>query len=67
MKTRLVTLLLASLAVITLATGCNGANDITGPQNPRQGGSGDNPPPQTVTPHPRPTPNPCRQNPWDCD
>lgn len=66
MKTRLGALLLASLAVITLASGCNGANDISGPGGDRGqvGGAGPTPAP---TPHPRVTPDPCRQFPSDCD
>jgi hypothetical protein len=65
MKARLGPLLLVGLAVITLATGCNGANDVTGPGDPGQVGAGS--PTPVVTPHPRPTPNPCRQFPADCD
>ena len=66
MKTRLGAFLFVGLAVITLANGCNGANDITGPQNPREGGA-PSPPPQTVTPHPQVTPDiPCGPKPNSC-
>jgi hypothetical protein len=61
MKTRLGALLLVGLAVLTLAIACNGANEVTGLNRETT------PPPQVVTPHPRATPNPCRQNPADCD
>ena len=51
------------LAAVFGSGGCSGADDITGPGGDR----GITPPPFNVTPHPRPTPNPCRQNPADCD
>ena len=66
MKTLLAAFLLVGLAVITLASGCNGANDISGPGGDAgQVGAGS--PTPVVTPHPQVTPNPCRQNPADCD
>ncbi|HEX4441516.1 MAG TPA: hypothetical protein VH854_15685 [Thermoanaerobaculia bacterium] len=46
---------------MVLGVRCNGANDVAGIDT----GQGASAP--TVTPHPRPTPNPCRQNPADCD
>jgi hypothetical protein len=59
---KLFSVLLAVLAVVALSFGCNGADAITNPDKGR--------PSVTPTPgahHPRPTPNPCRQNPADCD
>jgi len=59
-------LILAAGALIAAAS-CNGANEITG------NGRGDRTAPLTATPtpaftpHPRPTPDPCRQFPGDCD
>ncbi len=58
-------LLLVGVAAIALSNRCNGANEISGPADPRQGQP--TPPPQVVTPHGQVTPNPCRQNPADCD
>ena len=57
-------LLFLVLASLTLAGGCSGADNVSGPDEgptvapTRTPGSGS---------HPRPTPNPCRQNPADCD
>ena len=55
-------LFLMSVA-LAVSIRCSGGNEVTGP-----GGGHQN---QAVTPdpgtHPRPTPNPCRQNPSDCD
>jgi len=61
MKT-LSTILLLALAVLVLASGCNGANEVAGIQQ------GANPTPtRDGTPHPRQTPDPCRQFPTECD
>ena len=49
------------LAVLFGSGGCNGANDVVGIGQGREGQ-----PTPVGTPHPRPTPNPCRQNPADC-
>lgn len=54
--------LLLVLGTLLTAVSCNGANEVTGPDP----GKGVNPVPVT-TPHARPTPNPCKQNPADCD
>ena len=59
---KLFSVLLAVLAVVALSFGCNGADAIT---NPDKGHSSLTPTPGTH--YPRPTPNPCRQNPADCD
>ena len=50
------------LAALYASGGCSGADDVVGPGDPHQ----------VVTPRPgggtpRVTPNPCRQNPADCD
>ena len=53
--------LLLVLGAALAAARCNGANDVTGIDT----GKGASEP--TVTPRPRPTQNPCRTNPADCD
>jgi hypothetical protein len=64
MNKRLAAMLILVLGLVGLAGGCNGANEVTGPGD----GTGRVvPPTPNVTPHVRPTPNPCRQNPADCD
>jgi hypothetical protein len=57
---RFVGFLLLAFGMV-LGARCNGANDVTGLDR----GRGSSEP--TVTPGPRPTPNPCRTNPSDCD
>jgi hypothetical protein len=57
---RFVGCLLLVLGTVLAAASCNGANEVVGPDP----GRGIDP---AVTPRPRPTPNPCRQNPADCD
>jgi hypothetical protein len=52
-------LLLLALGTLVAAASCNGANEVTGVTSGRGGDA-------TPTPHPRLTPNPCRQNPSEC-
>lgn len=61
MKMRLRSALLMSLAALALESGCNGANDITGPPNDPVTAPPVTPPTPVVTTHPRPTPTypPC--------
>ena len=63
MKARVAMMLLLVVGLLGLAGGCNGGDEITGPRD----GNDLVPPTPVRTPHPRPTPNPCRQNPADCD
>jgi hypothetical protein len=60
MKARVAMMLLLVVGLLGLAGGCN---EVTGPRD----GKDIVPPTPIRTPHPRPTPNPCRQNPADCD
>jgi hypothetical protein len=66
MKTRLGALLLAALAVLTIADGgCNGSNEVSGPGGGARAPGGD--PTPVVTRHPRPTPGACTSpNASDC-
>ena len=59
---KIVAVLFSLLVLVAMfgSGGCSGADDVVGIQ---QGGV----PTPSGTPHPRPTPNPCRQNPADCD
>lgn len=61
---KIVAVLFSLLVLVAIfgSGGCNGANDVVGIQQGREGS-----PTPAVTPHARPTPNPCRQNPADCD
>jgi hypothetical protein len=60
---KLAALLFLMVSALAVSNRCSGGNEVTGP------GAGDRS--QQATPvsgtHPRPTPNPCRQNPADCD
>jgi hypothetical protein len=53
--------LLLVVAALALAGGCNGANELAGID---RGGEDVNP---TPVRHPRPTPDPCRQFPSECE
>ena len=61
---KIVAVLFSLLVLVAMfgSGGCSGADDVVGIQQ----GHGGVPTP-SGTPHPRPTPNPCRQNPADCD
>jgi hypothetical protein len=52
-------LVVLALGILIAAASCNGANEVAGLT-----GRGVGP---ATTPHPRPTPDLCRQNPADCD
>jgi hypothetical protein len=58
---RFVGCLVLVLGTVLAAASCNGANDVTG----LDAGKGATHP--SVTPRPRPTPNPCGVKPADCD
>ena len=60
---RITALLFLMMFALALSNRCSGSNEVTGPGD----GSKRTPVTPVVTPHPRPTPNPCRQNPSDCD
>ena len=60
---KIAALLFLMMIALALSNRCSGSNEVTGP------GGGDKTQPVTPvsTPHPRPTPDPCRQFPSDCD
>ena len=62
MKKLFAVLLFGLIVAAALPFGCSGADTVVGPPDPREGT-----PVPTPSNHPRPTPNPCRQNPADCD
>jgi len=60
---RITALLFLMMFALALSNRCSGSNEVTGPGQPDKTQSVT----PVTTPHARPTPNPCRQNPSDCD
>jgi hypothetical protein len=54
--------LLVMVLALAISNRCSGGNEVSGP-----GGDRTQQVTPVSTPHPRQTPNPCRQNPSDCD
>jgi hypothetical protein len=67
MKTRGGALLLVVLAVLTLAGGCNGADEISGPPGGGTGPGDGTPTTPVVTAPPGTTPTPCRNPKFPCE